>query len=271
MPRMHIFFTGVTQTNNNKHGACIVANFYVHLLLETLVFAKLVLNYIHRYNSFQTTTMEYPNQHNSSTPQTAHAHSTPSTSNESPKKETGFLSEILWFAFIAFIIVLPIRFFIAQPFIVSGASMEETFHTGEYLIVDQLSYRFHEPKRGDVIVFRYPKDPSKFFIKRIVGVPGDIVEIEGDQVEIMNEEHPEGYVLDEPYVEHMTPGTSITEELGENEYFVMGDNRDASSDSRMWGVLHRDKIIGQAFLRLFPFTEVEVTPGEYRISIPTSS
>lgn len=213
--------------------------------------------------------MEYQyQQQRSSAPENAPTQSPSAPENHSdqtPEKESGFLSEILWFAFIAFIIVLPIRFFIAQPFIVSGASMEDTFSTGEYLIVDQLSYRFHEPERGDVIVFRYPKDPSKFFIKRIIGVPGDTIEIKGDTVTIFNEKYPSGLELEEPYVHSMSPGATVSEELGENEYFVMGDNRDASSDSRMWGVLHRDKIVGQAFIRLFPFSEIKVAPGDYEI------
>lgn len=154
--------------------------------------------------------------------------------------------------------------FVAQPFIVSGASMETTFSTGQYLIVDQLTYRFEEPKRGDVIIFRYPKDPSKYFIKRVIGLPGDRIEIQGNVVTIFNGEFEDGITLDEaPYVLHMNPNTTLTETLGDNEYFVMGDNRDASSDSRMWGVLQRDKIIGRAFLRLFPLTSMEVFPGRY--------
>lgn len=190
-------------------------------------------------------------------------------SNPSPvphdEHKQSFLGEILNFALIALLIVLPIRMFIAQPFIVSGASMETTFSSGQYLIVDQLSYRFEEPERGDVIIFRYPKDPSKFFIKRIIGIPGDTVEINGNVVTITNAAHPEGVTLEEPYVLDMAPNTTLTERLGEEEYFVMGDNRDASSDSRMWGVLQRDKIVGRAFLRLYPFTEAELFPGVYDI------
>ena len=176
------------------------------------------------------------------------------------------LGEIVRFSLFALLIVLPVRLFIAQPFIVSGASMEHTFSTGEYLIVDQITYRFEEPKRGDVIIFRYPKDPSKFFIKRIIGIPGDSITIEGSTVTLENAEHPEGIVLDEdPYILDMKPSTTLTENLEEGEYFVMGDNRNASSDSRAWGVLQREKIIGRAFLRLFPLTEIGVFPGKYDI------
>ncbi len=182
-----------------------------------------------------------------------------------PEHKQSFLGEILNFALIALVVVLPIRMFIAQPFIVSGASMETTFSSGEYLIVDQVSYRFEEPERGEVIIFRYPKDPSKFFIKRIVGIPGDTINITGNVVTITNAENPDGVTLREPYIREMAPTAKITETLGEEEYFVMGDNRNASSDSRMWGVLQRDKIVGRAFLRLYPLSKVELFPGIYHL------
>jgi len=181
-----------------------------------------------------------------------------------PERKENPIAEIVRFSLIALIIVLPIRLFVAQPFIVSGASMEDTFETGEYLIVDQLTYHFEEPSRGDVIVFRYPKDPSKFFIKRIIGLPGDTLEIRDSDVIITNEAHPEGVKLDETYIEDMRP-SNLTETLGEGEYFVMGDNRNASSDSRAWGVLQRENIVGRAFLRLFPLNTIAAFPGAYDI------
>ncbi len=181
------------------------------------------------------------------------------------------LIEILRFSLIALIIVVPIRMFVAQPFIVSGASMEQTFHTGEYLIVDQLTYHARTAKRGEVIVFRYPKDPSKFFIKRVIGVPGDTISIEGNTVRITNATYPNGFILDEPYIAKMTPGPTITEKLGEREYFVMGDNRDQSSDSRVWGVLQEDRIIGRAYVRLFPPKEFDYLPGVTTPAVITSS
>lgn len=181
------------------------------------------------------------------------------------------LTEIVQFALIALIIVVPIRMFVAQPFIVSGASMEDTFHSGEYLIVDQISYYFDDPKRGDVIIFRYPKDPSKFFIKRVIGVPGDTVNISGNTVTITNESQSVSAVLDEPYVAEMAENNQLTETLGEREYFVMGDNRNQSSDSRVWGVLQKEKIIGRALIRLFPFTKVDLFPGSYLIDISNSN
>ena len=186
------------------------------------------------------------------------------------KKEHPFV-EIIRFSIIALIIVVPIRMFVAQPFIVSGASMEETFQSGEYLIVDQVSYHLHDPARGDVIVFRYPKDPSKYFIKRIIGLPGDTVKIEGSTVTIINEQNPNGFVIDEPYIKSMSPDNHLTEKLGAREYFVMGDNRDRSSDSRAWGILTEDRIIGKAFLRLFPPSALDVMPGAIETKIISNS
>lgn len=177
-----------------------------------------------------------------------------------PAKESS-LAEIIRFSVIALLIVIPVRMFIAQPFIVSGASMAETFHTGEYLIVDQLSYHLNDPSRGDVIVFRYPKDPSKFFIKRVIGLPGETIIIEDSTVTIINEKHPEGFKLEEPYIKSMRPNPRLEEKLGDREYFVMGDNRDESSDSRIWGVLQKERIIGRALVRLFPPSTAGIFPG----------
>lgn len=180
--------------------------------------------------------------------------------NNLPKEENGII-EIIRFSIIALMIVIPVRMFIAQPFIVSGASMAETFHTGEYLIVDQVSYYLHDPARGDVVIFRYPRDPSKYFIKRVIGLPGDTVIVEDSKVMIKNVANPEGFYLDEPYVRSMRTPERIEQTLGNREYFVMGDNRDESSDSRAWGVLQKERIVGRAFLRLFPPTAVDVLPG----------
>lgn len=192
------------------------------------------------------------------------------TVREDVVKEEHPLTEIVRFSIIAILIVIPIRMFIAQPFIVSGDSMDDTFHSGEYLIVDQVTYYFEKPERGDVIIFRYPKDPSKFFIKRVIGVPGDTVNIENAQVTISNEQNLDGFVLNEPYIKSMQPGPKVTEKLGDREYFVMGDNRDQSSDSRTWGVLQEERIIGKAMFRLFPPKEFSYLPGEAEIEIPAS-
>ena len=169
--------------------------------------------------------------------------------------------EILKFAIIALVIIVPIRLFVAQPFIVKGDSMVPTFENKDYLIVDQISYRFNEPRRGDVIIFRYPNNPSRFFIKRIIGLPGEEVIIEGGSVRIINEDHPTGFILNEPYINDALFGQQSTD-IGEDEYFVMGDNRPASSDSRVWGPLHEDYIVGRALIRLFP--KMKGHPGDFR-------
>lgn len=171
------------------------------------------------------------------------------------------LAEIVRFSLIAILIVFPIRLFVAQPFIVSGASMEPNFHSGEYLIVDQVSYYMHQPMRGEVIVFKYPRDPSKYFIKRVIGLPGDNITIDKGVVTIVNKENPDGFTLDETYAEPMPLAPKFSEALGEREYFVMGDNRDESSDSRSWGVLQEERIIGRAWVRLFPPDSLDYLPG----------
>ena len=160
------------------------------------------------------------------------------------------------------LMVFLVRTFIAQPFVVSGASMEPTFHTGEYLIVDQLSYQIGEADRGDVVVFKYPLIPSRFFIKRVIGLPGETVKINNNIVEIKEVDAEDFYILDEPYIEF--PKESFVDTvLADDEYFVMGDNRIASLDSRSWGPLKEDLIVGKAFLRLFPISKVDIFPGSY--------
>lgn len=184
-----------------------------------------------------------------------------STLKNQPEKEN-FFKEIVKFTLIALAIVIPIRTYIAQPFIVSGASMDPTFVTGQYLIIDQLTYHLEDPKRNDVIVFRYPKEPSTFFIKRIIGLPGETVSIKQGVVTIINKENPNGFVLTEDYVasNHKTRDTYRTT-LSDTEYYVMGDNRAASSDSRVWGPLEEKYIIGRPIVRLLPLSKISVMPG----------
>ncbi|MEK7557034.1 MAG: signal peptidase I [Patescibacteria group bacterium] len=176
-------------------------------------------------------------------------------------KETGiFFWELAKVFLISMAIIIPIRYFLVQPFFVRGASMEPNFLDGEYLVIDQLSYRLREPERGEVTVFRFPLKPSQFFIKRIVGLPGETVTVQDGRVIIKNQTHPNGVLLDESlYIDPaVRTGGNVTLTLRENEYFVLGDNRAASSDSRSWGVLPRDDLIGRAWIRAFPFTDVAV-------------
>lgn len=186
-----------------------------------------------------------------------------SAEEHEPKQTTGgVIWEVVKFFIIAAIIVIPIRTFIAQPFIVSGSSMDPTFANGQYLIVDQLSYNLGKPERGDVVILRYPLDPSIFFIKRVIGLPDETVTIKDGVVSITSPENKLGFTLDEPYVEFAKSDSSI-KELGGDEYFLMGDNRAASSDSRVWGPAPEDLIIGKAFIRLLPVAEAKVFPGAY--------
>lgn len=172
------------------------------------------------------------------------------------------LKEILLFVVLAVVIVVPIRMFVAQPFVVDGESMYPTFDHRDYLIVDEISYRFNEPERGDVIVFKYPGDPKVFYIKRVIGLPGETVSIDRGQVTIKKVDGT-SITLEEPYVIAEDATYSLDSMLGTDQYFVMGDNRPRSSDSRVWGALPKDHIIGRAFVRLLPPTGTGVMPGDY--------
>jgi len=140
--------------------------------------------------------------------------------------------------------------------------MEENFHDGDYLLIDEISYRFKKPKRGDVVVFRYPENPSQFFIKRIIGLPGETVEIKNNQVTIYNSKVKTGLNLKEIYLSdnQQTIG-NVNIGLDIDEYFVMGDNRLQSSDSRRWGSVAKSLITGRAFLRLWPVTKITKVEG----------
>lgn len=145
-----------------------------------------------------------------------------------------------------------IRFFLIQPFYVSGQSMEPTFENNQYIIVDQVSYRFHQPRRGDVMVFKYPKNVAFSFIKRVIGLPGDTITIHNGEVTISNDKNPNGVTLAENYISTRTSGEQVTK-LGKDEYFVLGDNRPNSADSRNWGILSKNLIIGKVWVVLYPF------------------
>lgn len=193
-----------------------------------------------------------------------------SSETKAPQSTKQFVKELIFFAVVAFLIVIPIRLFIAQPFFVDGPSMNPTFATNQYLIVDEISYRFKNPERGDVIVFKYPKNPKKSFIKRVIGLPGETIEIRADKLLIKNAEYPEGFTIPEPYISTIpTYRENMTQILGTNEYFVMGDNRDQSFDSRAWGAVTRNLIIGRPILRLYPFNTIDMFPGRFREPTPS--
>ena len=179
------------------------------------------------------------------------------------KKSLESLWDLVKFAIIALIIVIPIRMFIAQPFVVSGESMFPTFNDGEYLIVDEISYILGVPHRGDVIIFRYPDDTKRFFIKRIIGMPNEEIIIKNGEVTIINKENSNGFTLNEPYIDKSFNITT-SYKTEDNEYFVLGDNRNRSSDSRVWGTLSSKLIIGRAYLRLLPIKSISYLPGYYK-------
>lgn len=166
----------------------------------------------------------------------------------------GFFFELIQVVAVSLAIIIPVRYFLIQPFYVKGASMEPSFFDHEYLIIDELSYRFRDPERGDIIVFRYPADPSQFFIKRVIGLPGETVEVSEGTVTVYNDNHPNGVILDEEVYlpeEYLSAGKR-TLTLKGDEYFVMGDNRPASLDSRYFGAVARSAIVGRVWLRGWP-------------------
>ncbi len=172
-----------------------------------------------------------------------------------------FFVEIVKVVIISLAIIIPVRYFLIQPFYVKGASMEPSFHDHEYLIINEIAYRFYEPERGDIVVFRYPKDPSQYFIKRIIGLPGEKVKIKEGKVFIYNDQFPEGVILNEDVylLEEETPHLGKTEFiLEQDDFFVLGDNRDASLDSRRFGPVPRRLIIGKAWVRGWPFEKITI-------------
>lgn len=167
-----------------------------------------------------------------------------------------FIWEVIKIVIIALAIVIPIRYFLFQPFIVRGQSMEPTFENGDYLIVDEISYRFSEPKRGEVVVFRHPENPNQRLIKRIIGLPRETIKFEDGKIIILNENGE--IVLDEsgylPSYIQTEPRSFESITLSKDEYLALGDNRPNSSDSRIFGPISKEKIIGKVLVRVWPFT-----------------
>lgn len=186
-------------------------------------------------------------------------------------REVGsFLFDVAKVAAISLAIIIPARTWLVQPFFVQGASMEPNFYEREYLVVDEISYRFGQPQRGDIVVFHPPQRPDEFYIKRIIGLPGETVTIRGGRVVIANAQHPEGVALDErAYLSEGTATRATTAqvaegqpiELGSAQYFVLGDNRTNSQDSRAFGPLERSHIVGRAWLRGWPLERAGSVPA----------
>ncbi|PSO44779.1 MAG: signal peptidase I [Parcubacteria group bacterium SW_4_49_11] len=191
--------------------------------------------------------------------------------NELTSKEKSYLILKETLRFIRFVLILAIVFwlirsFVMQPFIVRGSSMEHTFSNGDYVIIEKLSYRMGEPQRGDIVIFNAgftssAPDDQSFFIKRVVGLPGETVRVQNNKVIIRNSSHPNGRILREPYLDEgvrTKPREYNRVTLASDEYFVMGDNRPNSSDSRVWGALNEKKIVGKPLVRAYPFDDFQI-------------
>jgi len=191
-------------------------------------------------------------------------------------KKNSWWWELTKFILIAAFIILPLRLWVIQPFIVQGGSMENNFDTGQYLLVDELSYHFKDPARGDVLIFKYPIDPKKYFIKRVIGLPNETIEIKKDVIFITLANSTTSIKIDEPYLSpelskmgqqycnmgnskianpfsnYGNPCTETGQKfiLKADEFLVLGDNRKESMDSRFWGPLERQYVIGRPLLRL---------------------
>ncbi len=175
-----------------------------------------------------------------------------------------FLFDLLKTGVIVFVIAFCLRYFAVQPFVVDGESMMPNYVNNEYILAEKVSYLTGQPRRGDVTVFRYPGNPNISYIKRIIGLPGETIIIEDNSVKIINNDYPNGFTLNETYL----PASDLTlisdgngtmkKTLGNDEFFVMGDNRQHSSDSREWGALPRANIIGRSWLTVLPFNKLGI-------------
>jgi signal peptidase I len=174
-----------------------------------------------------------------------------------------FLENVLYIG-AAIVLAALIQSFVVRPFIVSGSSMEPNIEDKQYLIVDEISYRIHSPQRGDIVVLKSPPEPTKYYIKRIIGLPGETITVSNNKVIIANAQHPNGFTLDEPYILdslNQNSGLTMSVTIPQDQYFVLGDNRDGSYDSRSWGLLPKENIRGRALLRLLPLTKLNYLPG----------
>lgn len=184
----------------------------------------------------------------------------------------GLLKDLFTLVLLIVVVVIPIRMFIISPFVVDGESMHPTFGNLDYLVIDEVLYNFRAPARGDVIVFRYPGNPSIFYIKRVIGLPGETVSINRGVVTIIGADG-EKFALNEPYIVNEDATYTKDVSLLPGEYFVMGDNRPNSSDSRVWGPLPKKDIIGRVDLRLLPVSRGGFFPGSasYAANVSTTT
>ena len=179
-----------------------------------------------------------------------------------------FSAELIKTALVVAVLAYVIRLFVIQPFIVDGSSMFPRFQTNDYLLVDKVSYRFHTPNRGDIVVFKYPLDTSVNYVKRIIGLPGETVRIQNGTVSILSGNQAQGTSLTEPYInggaKTLLPSEAAQADfvVPTGHYFVLGDNRPASSDSREWGLLPQEDIIGKVIVQAYPLSRLHVVSAQ---------
>lgn len=186
------------------------------------------------------------------------------------KSSLSFILEIVKTVIISLAIILPIRYFVIQPFMVDGASMEPNFYDNEYLIINEISYRFTQPERGDVIVFKNPQDESQFFIKRVIALPGEIIKIKEGNIYIQLQNDENFIEIDESdYLSEDIKTFADIEgiKLKSNEYFVLGDNRRNSKDSRIIGPIEESLIMGKAWIRGFPIDRFSIFKTDYNYGL----
>lgn len=171
-----------------------------------------------------------------------------------------FFLDILQTVLLAIAIFMICYLFLTQPHKVDGRSMEPNFYDGEYLLSDKLSYKLHEPKRGDVIVFNAPVDRARDYIKRIIGLPGETLSLNAGIVYINNSPLQEIYLSKGPSIPGNVLGEGVQYHIGQDEYIVMGDNRNHSSDSRSWGPIKKKDIVGKAWFVYWPPRLVGIIP-----------
>jgi signal peptidase I len=175
---------------------------------------------------------------------------TPAAQPEAPARWKTVAREVAETVLLTVIIYAIVNFATGR-FRVEGDSMQPTMHPNEYVLIDKVSYMLGEPQRGDIVVFHYPFGTERDFIKRVIGLPGEAVTVAGGQVTV------NGQALDEPYIA-AAPHYQGTWTLGADEYFVMGDNRNNSSDSHSWGPLKREFLIGRALVVYWPLDSLEI-------------
>jgi len=164
-----------------------------------------------------------------------------------------FFLELVKIVVLAALTIVVVRYFLFKPFYVKGESMAPTFYENEYLIVDELSYRLRDPKRGEVVVFRSPTSPEDFYLKRVIGLPGERVRVENGNVTICQVECT---VLSESYLNGIKTDGDVAFTLGDDQYLVLGDNRGASYDSRRFGPISKESMQGRTLLRGWPLTRI---------------